>query len=73
MELNVFKNLAEKFPAFRWAVRYMEHWHILLIPHGSKGIKRVGHRRYVGGLWDEIGKLQLDFLINQGLRPITIY
>lgn len=28
-----------------------------------------GHRQAIGGMWDEIGKLQLDFLINQGLLP----
>lgn len=27
------------------------------------------HRRFVGGMWDEIGKLQLDFLVRAGLRP----
>jgi hypothetical protein len=32
-------------------------------------IKRGQHREVIGGLWDELGKLQLDFLIEQGLRP----
>jgi ubiquinone/menaquinone biosynthesis C-methylase UbiE len=27
------------------------------------------HRAAVGGLWDEIGRLQCDFLISAGLRP----
>lgn len=27
------------------------------------------HRQKVGGRWDEIGRLQLDFLKEQGLRP----
>lgn len=27
------------------------------------------HRQRVGGLWDEIGRLQVDFLRAQGLRP----
>jgi SAM-dependent methyltransferase len=27
------------------------------------------HREFVGGLWDEVGALQLDFMIRQGLRP----
>lgn len=27
------------------------------------------HRDFVGGLWDEIGRLQLDFLIKEGLMP----
>jgi SAM-dependent methyltransferase len=32
-------------------------------------VKLLGHREYVGGFWEEIGKLQFDFLISQGLRP----
>jgi len=27
------------------------------------------HRKAVGGLWDEIGKHQFDFLVEQGLKP----
>lgn len=27
------------------------------------------HREMVGGMWDEIGKLQLDFLLAQGMTP----
>lgn len=32
-------------------------------------IKPNWHRESVGGLWEEIGKLQTDFLISQGLQP----
>ena len=39
------------------------------IPHGETGIRQVGRRAYVGGLWDEIGRLQFDFLVARGLRP----
>ncbi len=35
----------------------------------EEGIKSQQHRRYVGGLWEELGKLQVDFLAEQGLRP----
>ncbi len=27
------------------------------------------HRVFVGGLWEEMGKLQFDFLVSRGLRP----
>ena len=37
-------------------------------PHGPRGIKELGHRRYVGGMWDKIGKLQFDFLLAEGLK-----
>lgn len=36
---------------------------------GEAGIAQLGHRDYVGGLWDEMGQLQLEFLISQGLEP----
>lgn len=38
-------------------------------PHGRLGIWLDGHRGQVGGLWDEIGRLQYDFLIGRGLEP----
>lgn len=27
------------------------------------------HRELVGGLWEEVGQLQLDFLVSRGLKP----
>ncbi len=36
--------------------------------HGVEGVCQAGHREYVGGLWDEIGRLQLRFLRGRGLR-----
>jgi hypothetical protein len=36
---------------------------------GAAGIRAVGHRTYVGGLWHEIGRHQFDFLVRQGLKP----
>ncbi|MDG4582970.1 MAG: class I SAM-dependent methyltransferase [Candidatus Competibacter sp.] len=35
----------------------------------NEQIKNKEHRDFVGGLWDEIGKLQMDFLIKSGLKP----
>ncbi|MDB5677399.1 class I SAM-dependent methyltransferase [Sphingomonas bacterium] len=32
-------------------------------------VKRGQHRKIIGGLWDELGQLQLDFLKSQGLSP----
>jgi len=40
-----------------------------LKPQGAGGVRILGHREYVGGLWDEIGKLQFNYLVHQGLRP----
>lgn len=38
-------------------------------PQGPEGISKFGHRAYVGGMWDEIGRLQFDYLVSEGLRP----
>lgn len=32
-------------------------------------ILRGEHRAWVGGLWEEMGRLQLEFLLSQGLHP----
>jgi cyclopropane fatty-acyl-phospholipid synthase-like methyltransferase len=40
-----------------------------LLPEGDKGIKKIGHRNYVGGMWEEIGTLQFEFLLSKGLKP----
>lgn len=29
----------------------------------------VPHRQHIGGAWDEIGKLQFDFMVSRGLKP----
>ena len=39
------------------------------VAHGLAGIEAVGHRDYVGGLWEQIGRLQFDYLCAQGLEP----
>jgi hypothetical protein len=40
-----------------------------MIPEGLAGVLAIGHRDYVGGLWEEMGQLQFDFLVSRGLRP----
>ncbi len=40
-----------------------------LDPEGDLGIAKRGHRGYVGGKWEEVGKLQIDFLRSKGLKP----
>jgi hypothetical protein len=39
---------------------------------GTEGVSQAGHRDYVGGLWDEMGTLQFDFLIAQGLTSSDV-
>jgi hypothetical protein len=41
-------------------------------PEGPEGVAALGHREYVGGMWEEIGQLQFDFLRAQGLRPENV-
>lgn len=43
-----------------------------LPPEGVEGVAVMGHRNYVGGMWDEIGQLQYDFLIQNGLQPSDV-
>ncbi len=39
-------------------------------PAQVQGQVRAGqHREVIGGLWDEMGKLQLDFMLARGLQP----
>lgn len=40
-----------------------------LAPEGEAGIAKAGHRKYVGGLWDEMGRHQFDFLVSKGMQP----
>lgn len=35
-------------------------------------VRRGEHRETVGGLWEEVGELQLGFLLRNGLRPDSI-
>ena len=39
------------------------------LPEGEQGIEALGHRSYVGGKWDLMGRLQFDYLVAQGLLP----
>lgn len=38
-------------------------------PLSARVIARGGHRKRVGGHWDELGELQLRFMIDRGLKP----
>jgi SAM-dependent methyltransferase len=38
-------------------------------PFSEEEIRKGAHRRRAGGLWEELGRLQLDFLVAAGLQP----
>ncbi len=40
-----------------------------LIPEGKIGLKIIGFKNYVGGMWDEIGELQFNYIVAQGIKP----
>lgn len=42
-------------------------------PSDEETLAREGHREFVGGFWDELGKLQFDFLVKQGLKPNHVF
>ncbi len=52
--------------AFYWKLRSPKRLKKL---SGEVGIRQLGHRSYVGGMWDRIGRLQFDFLVQHGLEP----
>ncbi len=57
----------------RWLTALRRLWRFgSLPPQGSEGIEILGHRGYVGGMWDEIGRLQFDFLVARGLVPQSV-
>ena len=41
-------------------------------PEDRDFIHQVGHRASVGGRWDEIGRLQFEYLVSQGLKPTDV-
>lgn len=55
------------------ALQVLPGGHRLL--QGYRSLRRLArphpreHRGYVGGMWEEIGRVQFDFMVRQGLRP----
>lgn len=47
-------------------MRGVNPYHVQL---SAENIEQQAHRDAVGGLWDELGNLQLDFLQQRGLQP----
>ena len=43
--------------------------HVPALAHGPNGVRHAGHREYVGGKWEEMGRLQFEFLVARGLMP----
>ena len=72
---SVFETLAASEPLLRSRIqelataRQQQPMAPARVPEGDAGIRMVGHRDYVGGLWKQIGKLQFNFLVEQGLAP----
>ncbi len=46
-----------------------EVWNQYVKQLSGEEISKKSHRNFVGGLWDEVGRLQLDFLLKEGLTP----
>ena len=36
---------------------------------GNMGVRMVGHRAYIGGRWEEWGRVEFEFMVSRGLRP----
>lgn len=67
MFVNDLKNAIKQVSVAKWLIDDIRD----RFPktQGPKRIQKVGHRKYVGGLWDEIGRHQFNFLLAEGLQP----
>jgi hypothetical protein len=52
----------------------MDHGFPVTKKRGTRGVQQLGHRGYVGSaeLFDEVGRLQYEFLLKQGLQPFHV-
>jgi Cyclic nucleotide-binding domain len=66
---SAFQALAAEEPLLRTRLQEVVRGRTALIPEGDAGIRLVGHRDYVGGMWEAVGQLQYNFLVAQGLKP----
>ena len=64
--MNYVGRLVRRIAESKWGIRVIRTWPK---SQGSEGIRRLGHRAYVGGLWDRMGELQFEFLVGEGLEP----
>jgi hypothetical protein len=53
--------------AHGWNLLASKLWR--LRPEGGNGVEILGYEKYVGGRWDELGKLQFEFMKSHGLEP----
>jgi SAM-dependent methyltransferase len=68
----LIRNIIKKVPGSRWIATklgFVTPPVFETTPHGEAGVLKVGHREYVGGAWEEIGRLQFDYLVSRGLLP----
>jgi hypothetical protein len=61
------RDVAKSIPGARHLYRFLVGSE--LKPQGLAGIKKLGHREYVGGSWELMQDLQFNFLISHGLQP----
>lgn len=65
--LRRLKRLLKRIPGVAWLAI---QWRVIFrIGHGPRAIRQLGHREYVGGQWEEKGRLQFQMMVVQGLRP----
>src|SRR5262249_48156691 len=63
------REVAKKIPGARRLYRFLRSMKPQRSrPQGIRGIKELGHREYVGGGWDYMGDLQLNFLLSHDLK-----
>ena len=62
------RNLVNVITAVPGGARMLDQYRQL-----RNSLQPSAHRGYVGGMWDEIGKVQIDFMVGQGLKPDDVF
>ena len=74
--MNILKTVAKQLPPIKRIQNERDYLRSILKNSGSgyelplaNAIAKGQHRQAIGGLWEELGKLQFDFMRSQGLMP----
>ena len=72
--LSLWSEFFAKLPAgkTRQSLSLWSDFLAKLPAENADSIRGIGHRGWVGGNWDEIGRLQFDFLRSQGVQPHNV-
>jgi len=74
--MSILKSIVKKLPPVKRILDERDYLRSILKSSGdgydlqlAEVIMKGKHRQAIGGLWEEMGKLQFDYLISQKLMP----